>query len=492
MRNSRLTAWSALLLAALIASICVPCLAFAFAPPFTSIQGILTDVNGTPLPDGSYNVTLRLYDQDMGGNLLFTEYKPIATEDGLFTTELGAAAYADDLVFANPSNWLEVQVDGYPAMSPRIRLTSAPYARSTSQWHTIPGGVNSLGRVGIYAPAPQTPLHVAGDGELVRLQGNNGATSMTYLSFWENSGTFTGWIGDGSPTDLDMYLVSNAGDVNLNTQAGTVLTATAAGNVGIGTTTPYAPLHVFGDGGAVRLQKSGIGAASATYVSFNDAESANLGWVGDAGLDMYLASSAGDVNLYTPAGTVLTASDGGNVGIGTSTPQAKLHVFGNGEAVILQSSVSGPAASTHLSFAQYSGATIGSVGDGSDSDLDMYLISNVADVNLYTQAGTVLTASALGNVGIGETEPNEKFQVGGIPQGNISLTGNLTGYGGNSHPTLKTNGDNLFFDANSVYTGYIGYNSGFMDVSDKSMKGDIRQIDGALDKVSQINGVKFK
>lgn len=145
MRISRLPAWSVLALAAIIASVCVPCPAFAYAPPFTSIQGILTDAGGIPLPDGTYNVTLRLYDQEVGGNLLFTEYKPIVTEDGLFMTELGAAAYADDLVFANPSNWLEVQIDGQPAMSPRIRLTSAPYARSTSQWHTIPGGVSSLG-----------------------------------------------------------------------------------------------------------------------------------------------------------------------------------------------------------------------------------------------------------------------------------------------------------------------------------------------------------
>ena len=326
MRNSRLPVWSVLLFAALIASVCVPCPAFASAPPLTSIQGILTDAAGTPLPDGSYNVTLRLYDQAVGGNLLFTEYKPIVTEDGLFTTELGAAAYADDLVFANPSNWLEVQIDGQPAMSPRIRLTSAPYARSTSQWHTIPGGVSSLGRVGINTQTPQVPLHVSGDGELVRLQSvNPGAASNTILSFVDNADVMIGWVGDGS--------------------------------------------------------------------SYNQ--------------NMYLASSVGDIGLFTPAGTVLTVTAGGNVGVGTDIP-------------------------------------------------------------------------------------TEKLQVGDITNGSIALTGNLSGYPANTWPTLKSSGLTINFDAGGVWTGYVAYNSGFMDVSDKSMKDDIRTIDGALEKVSQINGVKFK
>lgn len=251
---------------------------------------------------------------------------------------------------------------------------------------------------------------MSGDGELVRLQGNNGATSMTYLSFWENSGTFTGWIGDGSPTDQDMYLVSNAGDVNLNTLAGTVLTASAVGNVGIGTTTPQAKLHVRGDGEAVRLQSVNPGAASNTILSFVDNADVTIGWVGDGSSynqTMYLASSAGDIDLFTPAGTVLTATAGGNVGIGTDFP-------------------------------------------------------------------------------------TEKLQVGGITNGSIALTGNLSGYPANTWPTLKSSGQTINFDAGGVWTGYIAYNSGFMDVSDKVMKDDIRRIDGALDKVSQINGVKFK
>ena len=73
--------------------------------------------------------------------------------------------------------------------------------------------------------------------------------------------------------------------------------------------------------------------------------------------------------------------------------------------------------------------------------------------------------------------------------GHLSLSNQLSGNSAGAYPTLKTDGNTIYFDANSTYTGYISYNSGFVDVSDEREKDNIVTIDNALDKVSQLRGV---
>jgi len=73
----------------------------------------------------------------------------------------------------------------------------------------------------------------------------------------------------------------------------------------------------------------------------------------------------------------------------------------------------------------------------------------------------------------------------------ISLSGSLSGNGTNALPTLKTNFAYLYFDVSGVYTGYIGYNTGFVDQSDRSLKENIEDIPDALSKVMNLRGRYF-
>ena len=106
-------------------------------------------------------------------------------------------------------------------------------------------------------------------------------------------------------------------------------------------------------------------------------------------------------------------------------------------------------------------------------------------------------ATTSGNVGIGATSASYKLEVKGnivnsIPsQGYLGLTGDLSGYAVNTYPTLKTSGQYIYFDANATYTGYIGYNTGWVDVSDETLKTNITTVNNALEKLSQIRGVTF-
>jgi hypothetical protein len=120
--------------------------------------------------------------------------------------------------------------------------------------------------------------------------------------------------------------------------------ALSTGNVGIGTTVPAAKLHVTGaqegalDRTELRVQGPGTGNANLAYVSFVDSAGTNIGYVGDASLgdvNVFLASDHGDVCLYTAAGRILTTTSTGNVGIGTTTPSAKLNVDPKGPGGIV-------------------------------------------------------------------------------------------------------------------------------------------------------------
>jgi len=109
-----------------------------------------------------------------------------------------------------------------------------------------------------------------------------------------------------------------------------------SGNVGIGTSSPASLLHLRGTVPAMILQDTASPSDQAGYVSFRNL-SAETGWVGfgntgSPDFGVVNARTGGDVSLFTwPGGgdILLLPGTGGDVGVGTSTPAAKLDVRGD-------------------------------------------------------------------------------------------------------------------------------------------------------------------
>jgi len=116
---------SKLLLSVLVVTLMVQ-ISWGQIPQTMSYQGILTDGSGVVVPDGSYGLTLRIYDVETNGTALWSETHPsVAVVNGIFNVILGSV---------NPLNiafdaqyWLEVEVNG-SVLSPRVQLTSAAYS----------------------------------------------------------------------------------------------------------------------------------------------------------------------------------------------------------------------------------------------------------------------------------------------------------------------------------------------------------------------------
>lgn len=104
------------------------------------------------------------------------------------------------------------------------------------------------------------------------------------------------------------------------------------GKVGIGTASPAHTLHMKDNMPAVILEDSAIPSQQSGYIAFWNGTS-ETGWMGygTAGSpDMTLANArpSGDIAFWA-AGERMRIDNGGNVGIGTSTPASRLEVRGD-------------------------------------------------------------------------------------------------------------------------------------------------------------------
>jgi hypothetical protein len=183
----------------------------------------------------------------------------------------------------------------------------------------------------------------------------------------------------------------------------TASTLVTTGNVGIGTTTPNAPLQfatTVANRKIVLLESTnndhhyyGFGVNSHTLRYQVDSTSSNHVF--------YAAASSSTSN------ELMRISGNGNVGIGTNAPNALLHVYGTGPTSM---SVGATSAYLELGWAASSGQYNGSAA-ANDS-----IIRSMGG-NLFLQAANQgnpsLVCNTNGNVGIGTTNPNFKLSIQG-------------------------------------------------------------------------------
>lgn len=110
-----------------------------------------------------------------------------------------------------------------------------------------------------------------------------------------------------------------------------------AGNVGVGTTSPQAALHVQAPAGGngVRIQGTGSGVSNLSYLEFVNVLNARMGYVGDGGgadNNIILASDLGDVAFYTAGNKVLSVNGDGSVRLGSSSGDYRRFIIGGGNS----------------------------------------------------------------------------------------------------------------------------------------------------------------
>jgi hypothetical protein len=100
--------------------------AYAEIPHLINYQGRLTEKDGKPVTDGTYQIIFRIFDAATAGNLLWKEtHSSVLIQKGIFSILLGSVTNLN-LAFDKPY-YLEIET-GDEVMSPRQQITSAGYA----------------------------------------------------------------------------------------------------------------------------------------------------------------------------------------------------------------------------------------------------------------------------------------------------------------------------------------------------------------------------
>jgi len=210
------------------------------------------------------------------------------------------------------------------------------------------------------------------------------------------------------------------------------------GNVGIGTTSPDRSLDVEGNGMAIfgtgdytELMLRGQVEGTGTVRNVGAFHWSIRGDVGGDNDDLKLLRFV--TGTYSGIAMQIQNSTG-NVGIGQTSPTAKLQILGNAANYgILSENLSGYGAFQLKSTTVAQTWSIGALDNGSNSDLFIYGGSS---------AGTKVILQHTGNVGIGTSSPTT------IASGYTSVT------------TNGTNGGGLVMQVNGTATGYVYAESG--------------------------------
>jgi hypothetical protein len=190
---------------------------------------------------------------------------------------------------------------------------------------------------------------------------------------------------------------------------------TASGNVGIGTTSPANKLTISNNGNAAVAFRINDTNANASFLSFNASNTDSAIIAG--------GNSAIPFDIYTGGVVRMSITSGGNVGIGTTSPNTRLEV------------TSGVTYSSEVQRWSYN------LGDGSYSlklkqDVSGGLVKHIFDlVNNSTTYSNNLVLDR-GNVGIGTTSPLQTttnrtvLTVNGTSSAliNLGVNGSLAGY----------------------------------------------------------------
>ena len=243
--------------------------------------------------------------------------------------------------------------------------------------------------VGIGTTSPSELLHVQGNNATIQTVESGGATVKMRSGSVGRFGTYS---------NNDLVLVSNSGDRMI---------ISSSGNVGIGTTSPSGPLHVKSstNSNIVYIDTSANALGDNAYINFNGSR-AQVGWIdtaitltdGGGNKDIKLKVNTGSIFLMTSNTARMFVNSSGDVGIGTTSPNRKLHIVGSGNTVAAKIEAT----------------------DGSQTSLDLQnnegwfrLINDGGSLSVYDQADSVerFRINTSGNVGIGATNPQAKLDI---------------------------------------------------------------------------------
>ncbi|MBN4050438.1 hypothetical protein JYT28_01685, partial [Desulfobulbus sp. AH-315-M07] len=374
-------------------------------PTIIGQQGRVYDVDTDEPIEGDLTITFALYDTKDAPiqSPVWTEQHDLTLDKGYFSVALGSVTDLDTSFFDGASMYLSMTIAGDEQMTPRLEVGSVPYALVCND------ATGDIHPTSVTVEGPEARLVVDGaiEGQSLTI---SGAVSGTAFSAWDTDAS-------------DDVLTSTAlqGDVT-GTSGATVVGDDTHNHTGM-TILALSPMNF-------------------TLATVSQ-------WTNDAGYTIATNTLTGLVRSTEPGNSYFM---GGNFGIGTASPNAKLELKHNDDWISLENN----AGAEILRIQQQAAGTIADIIGAGNRDLYIN----------YNSTGNVAIAAGGGNVGIGLTNPGAKLTVrkdatdpGAYDDGKALFVTNLMGSGQSYDGGVEFRHDNLSqgigFGYNTIYqTGF--------------------------------------
>ena len=373
---------------------------------------------------GSY-MTMSDYSGVQFGGYDGTSYGPRMTVLGTGNVGIGTTSPVAKLDITSTTSGSEgLRVDGASGGFAFVVKGGTDYTTHTRAGATI--GVNYFttppangliveGNVGIGTTSPNYKLDIEG-ADLIRAYNPSGSASIQIKASANNNSSID--FADPDDTNVGQIIYRHADNsMSFDTNDIEKMRITSAGNVGIGTATP-------------------INYTNQTSLTINGTDNSRVDFkVGNAikaeltaSASSFFISHSGDIRMYTAASERMRIDSSGNVGIGTTTPAAKLDVEGGGR---FEGNVGIGTAPTSRQLSVFR-TTAGSIANflhytDSSNFQGLYIqVSQTTDMVTLQSSGASgggfifssgnaekIRFTATGNVGIGTTTPGQKLEVAG-------------------------------------------------------------------------------
>ena len=306
-------------------------------------------------------------------------------------------------------------------------LLGNPTTKSFMSFYTNNAGtfaekmrITSAGNVGIGTTAPTAKLDIGTSANVIPISISNSAdtavaTPLLLLNQGQGGGAYSrqpaiAFSGPWSVTNPTQYYATikayndNGGpgagaqsSLRFATSSGDPavlsdkMTITGPGNVGIGTTSPSAPLHTVGE-----MRSSG---ATNGFATVDRTDNTNK-------MIMYLDNGLLKFDDYGGQSRMVINRSSGNVGIGTTAPLAPLTVLGSGSGTTVANSGSSDATMNFRASRGTVGIDVGMLDNGTGyvQNRNIAALGTTYDLSLQPNGG---------NLGVGTITPRATLDVSG-------------------------------------------------------------------------------